>query len=275
MSTGTTPSPASDGDPNNTRANFRSDTRPGSLPVPPPNLVTATKMGKDIRLLLQMSVRLGACLLIGGPVGIGKTTAVAEAARGLDCAPVYINMFGTTSTRDQMQTIWEAMTGTRASGNAALIRDQILDSLKGDPVTLLIDDAHHVGFSALASILSIWDRVHTTRGRGTPIVLCGNNLERHLKERLPELLSRSALAREFKPVAGKALADLVLAMEPRIAGTPASTIRDLDNRHFRGDLRRWRQFFDMLDLARTDTEPRPLTLDETQSILAFVPRSTR
>jgi len=258
-----------------TTTGVRLDAGPGSLPVQPPNLVTATKMGKDIDLLLQMSVRLGACVLIGGPIGIGKTTAVAAAARRLDCSPVYINMFGTTSTRDQMQTIWEAMTGTRASGNAALIRDQILDTLKRKPMTLLIDDAHHVGYSALTSILSIYDRFHATRGRGTPMVLCGNNLERHLRERLPELLSRSALAREFNPMAGKTLANVVLAMEPRIAETPTDTLREIDKRHFRGDLRRWRQFFDMLDLARTSDKPSPLTEDEIQSILSFIPRSTR
>ena len=51
-------------------------------------------------------------------------------------------------------------------------------------MVLLIDDAHHVGVKGLSPILAIWNRIHTARGTGTPIVLCGNNLERHLKQTL-------------------------------------------------------------------------------------------
>lgn len=247
----------------------------GTLPVPPMNFVGTTKLVKEVGIVLQMTVRTGACVLIGGPIGIGKTTAVSQAARAIDCTPVYINMFGTTTARDQMQTIWKAMTGTHASGSAPIIRDQILETLTRKSMTLLIDDAHHVGYSALTSILSIYNRFHSARGKGTPIVLCGNNLEQHLLQTLPELLSRSGLAREFTPLAGKPLVELVLAMEPRIAGTSPEAIRAIDNHHFRGDLRRWQQFFDLLDLARSSDEPQPLTDDEIQHILAFIPRGTR
>lgn len=247
----------------------------GTLPVAPTNFVGTTKLVKDVGIMLQMTVRSGACVLIGGPIGIGKTTAVAQAARAIDCAPVYINMFGTTTARDQMQTIWRAMTGTHASGSAPIIRDQIFETLTRKSMTLLIDDAHNVGYSALTSILSIYDRYYTARGKGTPIVLCGNNLEQHLLQTLPQLLSRSGLAREFNPLAGKPLVELVLAMEPRITGTSPEAIRAIDNHHFRGDLRRWKQFSDLLDLARTSDDPQPLTDDEIQHILAFIPRGTR
>lgn len=256
-----------------------SDTTPnptaGSLPVPPINHVCSTQMQDEVETLLAMTLRLGACTLIGGPIGIGKTTAIATAARSLDSQPVYINMFGTNTTRDQMDTIWTAMTGTKGVGTAQAIRDQILETLQRKQMTLLIDDAHHVGYSALTCILSIYDRYYSSRGRGTPIVLVGNDLETELRRRLPELLGRAGLRREFAPIAGKPLVEFILAMQPRIAGTNPATIRDIDNRHFRGDLRRWRQFFEVLDMVRTKPGPDPLTDDEVNTVLTLIPKSTR
>jgi hypothetical protein len=182
-------------------------------------------------------------------------------------------MFGTDTTRDQMDAIWSAMTGTKAAGTAAQIRDDILDTLNRTKMTLLIDDAHHVGFKGLANILSIWNRIHTARGTGTPIVLCGNNLASHLSQTLPELLSRSGTQYVARPLAGKQLVDAVLAMEPRIAGTDPETIRGINMRYFKGEIRRWSQFFDLLAIFRGPEGTGPLTGDETQQILTMMPRS--
>ena len=161
-----------------------------SLPVRPERYVP-TNIVKGVHVVVKAAVLTGGCCLIDGPVGVGKTTAVVEAARQLSTETVYVNMFGTDTTRDQMNAIWSAMTGTNAVGTAAQIRDDVLDALKRTRTTLLIDDAHHVGFKGLSNILSIWNRIHASRGTGTPIVLCGNNLARHLGQTLPELLSRS------------------------------------------------------------------------------------
>lgn len=248
---------------------------PGSLPVPPPIVVRDSVIAQEIDLIVNMVVRNGACGLINGPIGIGKTTAAADSAMRLNCQPVYINMFGTTTLRDQMNTIWGAMTGTKGSGTAPVIRDQILDTLKRRPMTLLIDDAHHLHYSALTSILSIYDKIYASRRHGTPIVLIGNNVESHLKQRLPELLGRSGAKCELTPLAGDKLAQFVLAMEPRIAGTDHSTLRHMDNHHFHGDLRRWRQFFEMVFLVRTSNDPAPLTEHEIQRVIRFIPASTR
>lgn len=246
-----------------------------SLPARPDRYVPTTLV-KGVSLAVQVAVRTGGCCLIDGPVGVGKTTAVVEAARDLDCNAVYVNMFGTSTPRDQMDAVWTGMTGTRGVGTATQIRDDILDTLSRKRMTLLIDDAHHVGLKGLSPILSIWNRLHSARGTGTPIVLCGNSLERHLKQTLPELLSRSSTRYVANPLAGKQLVVAVLAMEPLIAGTPEETIRHIDARHFRGEIRRWNQFLDMVLLFRgTETDPHPLTDDEAKTVLSLMPGGTQ
>ena len=48
-------------------------------------------------------------------------------------------------------------------------------------------------------------------------------------------------------------------MEPRIAGTNPETIKGIDARYFRGEIRRWDQFFDLLCIFRGDNiDPTPL-----------------
>jgi chromosomal replication initiation ATPase DnaA len=244
----------------------------GSLPIRPERYVD-TNIVSGVKIVVQLAVRTGGCCLVDGPVGVGKTTAVVEAARNLGVDAVYVNMFGTNTPRDQMDAIWTAMTGTRGVGTAANIRDDILDTLSRRQVTLLIDDAHRVGLAGLAPLLAIWNRLHTSRGKGTSIVLCGNDLERHLQNTLPELLSRSGTCYTAAPLAGRPLVAAVMGMEPRIAGTNPELIKQVDVRFFRGEIRRWDQFFDLVCEFRgsENTEPAPLTDDEVQMVLALMP----
>lgn len=246
----------------------------GSLPLRPERYVD-TNIVAGVKVVVQLAVRTGGCCLVDGPVGVGKTTAVVETARELDCDAVYVNMFGTNTPRDQMDAIWTAMTGTRGVGTAPNIRDDILNTLSRKRTTLLIDDAHRVGLAGLAPLLAIWNRLHAARGKGTPIVLCGNKLERHLQQNLPELLSRSSTCYKATPLAGRPLVNAVLGMEPRIAGTPAETIKQVDTRHFQGEIRRWNQFFDLVCIFRGGhTDPAPLTDDEVEMVLSLMPRAS-
>lgn len=241
------------------------------LPVRPKRYVS-TGIVDGVALAVTIAVRTGGCSLVDGPVGVGKTTAVVEAARALDCEAVYVNMFGTNGVLDQMNAIWTAMTGTPGVGNSSEIRDDILKALRRKPMVLIIDDVHRVGVTGLAPILAIWNRIHTARGTGTPIILCGNNLENHLKQTLPELLSRSSARYLAKPLTGTPLVDAVLAMEPSIAGTPPATIRNIDTYNFRGEIRRWNQFLDNIALFRgEDPIPRPLTDNEVRQTLSIMP----
>lgn len=246
-------------------------TGPEALPTPPSRYV-ATPIVANIENVVTASVLSGGIALIDGPVGIGKTTAVVEAARNLTIDAVYVNMVGTDTLRDELSTIWKALTGTENPGKASAIRGDIQDTLTRRRMLLVIDDAHHVKTKGLSTLTSIWNRVHNAEAIGTPIVLCGNNLGSHLSRTLPELLSRADAEYEVKPLAGRALLDTVMAMEPTIAGTNPDLIRDLNKRYFQGELRRWNQFFTHLANFRSTEDVGPLTDDDVERVLRIMPR---
>lgn len=243
---------------------------PQALPKAPSRYV-ATPIVSNIESVVTASVLSGGIALIDGPVGIGKTTAVIEAARNLTIDAVYVNMVGTASLRDELNTIWTALTGTDNPGSAPSIRGDIQNTLTRRRMLLVIDDAHHVKKKGLSTLTSIWNRVHLTEGVGTPIVMCGNNLNRYLQATLPELLSRADSEYEVKPLAGRSLVNTVMAMEPAIAGTDPDLIRDINKRYFHGELRRWNQFFTHLTSARSP-DAGPLTDDDVERVLRGMPR---
>jgi hypothetical protein len=239
---------------------------------PRPGRYVPTNIVKGVRVVIQASVATGDMCLIDGPVGIGKTTAIVEAARAIGRKVVYVNMVGTISTRDEMDAIWVALTGISGVGSASQIRDDILAALQREDIVLIIDDAHHVRKQGMLTLLNIWNRIHARRGTGTPIVWCGNNLSAKLDATVREVFSRAGLEYKAAPLAGKPLADTVLAMEPLIAGTNPDVIRNINVRHFNGELRRWNQFLGLILLFRAeDKEPRPLTDEEAGQVLGLMP----
>lgn len=260
----TSPSPTTTVGPGNGPASTND-----SLPVRPARYVD-TPMVDDVRLRLRAAVHTGGCTIIDGPVGIGKTTALAQAARELNCHAVYVDMFGTTSTRNVLDTVWRAMTGTPGVGTASDIQRDITDTLARTRTVLVIDDTHHVRTQGLTTLLAIWNHLHNKRGKGSPIAFCGNDLERFLSRKMRPLLSRCGTTYVAAPLAGPALVQTVLAMEPAIEGTAAETIRNLNKRFFRGELRRWDQFFDLLALFRSDGQTGPLTDDEAHKVLGIM-----
>lgn len=243
---------------------------------PTPQRYVQTQMVRKVRTVLNGAVATGDMAIIDGPVGIGKTTAIVEAARTLSKPAVYVNMVGTTGPRDEMNTIWQAITATPAIGSAAQIRDDITDTLKRTPMVLLIDDAHRLHKNGWLTLLNVWNRIHNKYGHGAPIVWCGNNLYDRMARDVSETLSRSCLAYTATPLAGQTLIDTVLAMEPGIADTDPDVLRNINTRYFCGELRRWNQFLNLLAISRNDPTPRPLTDEEAGSILAMMPtRPTR
>jgi hypothetical protein len=123
----------------------------------------------------------------------------------------------------------------------------MLVHLMRHPVVLLIDDAHYVSQSGLRTITGIWNSVATLRGHGVPIVLVGNNLLRELAK-VPELVSRTISRVETSPLSADELREALAAMCPRTTLTNWGVWRDLDRRYFEGNLRRWADFLDILDI---------------------------
>lgn len=235
----------------------------GGLP-PRPRCFVNTPVVTRVRLAVDTSVRTGWIATISGPVGVGKSTAVAEAGRLLNREVVYVLMADATSVKASLQVIWESMTRTPALGVEKQVKDSILRHLLRHDLTLLIDDAHYVSTRGLRVLTSIWNELDAQRGKGVSMVLVGNDLTNALKG-VPEIQSRVCARFEVPPLGGDDLFDALAVIEPRTAATDRSVLVRLDRQHFRGEIRQWVQFLEVLRMQRgsdqtsdgfTDTEIR-------------------
>lgn len=222
----------------------------GNLPVRPERFAD-TPVVRRIRVTTQTAVRARRIAAISGPVGVGKTTASAEAARALGSDVVYVLMPDVTSVKATLSVIWECMTRTPAMGAERRIKDNIVAHVLAHDVTLLIDDAHHVSARGLRVLTGIWNEVDVARGRGVAMILVGNDLMHALKV-VPEIHSRIGARYQAPPLAGDSLFDALAVIEPRTVGADRTLLRRLDQQHFHGELRQWVSFFEVIAMQRTD-----------------------
>lgn len=221
---------------------------PGALPASPLRYAE-----NDVTRLIGAN-SFGA---ISGPPGVGKTTTSAIKAGSYGGPVVYISVTSRASARQNFVHMFEAVTGTPASGSASQIQSDLHDHLIMYPTTMIIDDAHHVGRDGLILLKGLFDLITTTRGEGTPIILVGNDLSNHLTTLLPELVSRTngqAEARYLDP--GEAI-DAIRVLEPRTCNNDTAMLFNLDKAFFKGELRKWSLFFRTLNLigGHSLTEP--------------------
>lgn len=222
----------------------------GSLPVRPQRFAN-TPFVRRIQMATQTAVRSHRMAAISGPVGVGKTTAAAEAARSLGSQVVYVLMPDVTSVKATLSTIWESITRTPALGTERRIMDDIVAHVLGHDVPHLIDDAHHVSTRGLRVLTGIWNEVDVARGNGVTMVLVGNDLRRALRV-VPEIDSRIGARCDVSALAGAPLYDALAVIEPRTVGANPSMLRDLDRRYFHGELRQWVSFFEVVAMQRAD-----------------------
>lgn len=223
----------------------------GSLPIRPQRFAE-TPTVRRIQVTTQTAVRAHRIAAISGPVGVGKTTAAAEAARALGSQVVYVLMPDVTSVKATLSTVWECITRTPALGTERRIMDDIVGHLLTHDVTLLIDDAHHVSKRGLRVLTGIWNEVDVARGTGVSMILVGNDLANALKV-VPEINSRIGARCSVTPLAGASLYEALAVIEPRTVGADQALLRNLDRRYFHGELRQWVSFFEVLTMQQSNT----------------------
>ena len=238
----------------------------GGLPVRPQRFAD-TPFVRRIQMATQTAVRSHRMAAISGPVGVGKTTAAAEAARALGSQVVYVLIPDVSSVKATLSTIWECITRTPALGTERRIMDDIVAHVLAHDVTLLIDDAHHVSTRGLRVLTGIWNEVDVARGNGVTMVLVGNDLRRALRV-VPEINSRISARCDVLPLADDALYDALAVIEPRTADADRSMLRTLDRQYFHGELRQWVSFFETVAMQRENpTAAEPLDQAEVRTAL--------
>ncbi len=250
-----------------------------SIPLPPTNYVQ-TRSAKLVQLAVNHAVRTGHITLVDGEFGVGKTTAVVEAARAQPTVDaIYVNMFGVTSPRDALAIIYRALTGEdlRKRVTAAQLREDLTEHLKDRPVLIIADDAHRLRTPSLETLLALWNRVHNDTRKGVSMVFVGNNLVKHLGAAIPELVSRSALAISVDRLGSEGLVEFIEQLAPGIAGTDPQLLNEYNPR-FLGQVRNWVQFFDTVAYLRGEaTLTSPISSQEARkaySLMAQVVAST-
>ncbi|MDQ1675255.1 MAG: hypothetical protein QOC93_399 [Actinomycetota bacterium] len=234
----------------------------GSLPVRPQRFAS-TPFVRRIQMATQTAVRLHRMAAISGPLGVGKTTAAAEAARALGSQVVYVLMPDVGSVKAMLSAIWECITRTPALGTERRIMDDIVAHVLAHDVTLLIDDAHHVSTRGLRVLTGIWNEVDVARGNGVTMVLVGNDLKKALRV-VPEIDSRIGARCDVEPLAGKSLYEALAVIETRTVDADPSMLQTLDLRYFRGELRQWVSFFEVIAMQRGETAAPEGPLDQSE-----------
>lgn len=216
----------------------------GHLPQPV-HRFAITPLYEEVSPRLAFAVHRGTIAAVSGPVGVGKTTAVAQVLRDREQRAVWVQMATNLSARGHMADIWRCLTGTPAVGGLQDTRDDILDYLREHEVVLAMDDAHFINPSGLRTLVSIWNDLHISRGRGVPMVLTGNGLLTKLAV-VPEVLSRVGPKVRALPLHGDSLVAALTTIEPRIAHTDREMLADIDRRYLKGELRQWNEFIEAI-----------------------------
>lgn len=237
----------------------------GGLP-PRPTLFADTPVVTRVKVAVEAAVRTRRFATISGPVGVGKSTAVAEAGRHLNTEVVYVLMQDAPSVKASLEVIWESMTRTSAASRETKIKDDITSHLLRHDLTLLIDDAHYVSTRGLRVLTNLWNSLDATRGQGVSIILVGNGLHTALRS-VPEIQSRVVSRYEVPPLAGSFLYDALAEIEPRTLHTDPALLARLDSQHFRGQLRQWVQFFEVIRMQHAAPTDAPLDASEIRVAL--------
>ena len=237
----------------------------GALP-PRPAMFARTPVVNRITGAVDLAMRSRAISLISGPVGVGKSTAVAEAGRDLNETVVYVLMQDAPSVKASLEVIWESMTQTPALGVEKQIKDDIQAYLLRHDLTLLIDDAHYVSTRGLRVLTNLWNAVHATRGKGISMVLVGNDLSTALKA-VPEIQSRVVARYEVPPLAGDSLYAALAVIEPRTADTDRALLTQIDRQYFHGEMRQWVNFLEVIRMQHATPPATPIDAREIRIAL--------
>lgn len=171
------------------------------------------------------------------------------------------------SVKASLETIWESMTRTSAASRETQIKKDIENYLlRHSDVVLVIDDAHYISTRGLRVLVNLWNSMAALRGYGVPMILVGNDLPTALRG-VPEIGSRSVTRRNVGPLAGEALYTFLAAIEPRTAETDRDVLVQLDRQHFRGELRKWVQFLNVVRRHQQADEAGPLETTEIRQAL--------
>lgn len=235
---------------------------PGALPRDPAHVVDLPAV-TSVRRTVQAALHFGKFGLVIGSPGLSKTTSSVLAVRNCGLAAKYTIMSGASSAsaRAAVAAIYESLTGTEPSGRSSTVIRDVANILLTDQYVLVVDETDYISTAGLRTITSVWNAVHTARGRGTPIILIGTK-KAPISRHVPELASRVISTCTVKPLRKQEARQALVHLYARFAATPPNII-DLAAKPFAGSIRNLADVCDILRLLSPATpEDQPVTEQE-------------
>lgn len=213
-------------------------TAPRARYVAPPGAATvAMPWHEDLEDALAEMVPLAGAVAVDGPTGSGKTYATRLVGQRLAVPVVTTRLGPRPGTAKVIRSIYADVTGHSVPGRSADVERLLEHVLAEKPRVLVIDEAQKLGRAGIDQLIHL----HEHPGAQFTLVLVGMGLAR-LLDAHEELDGRFGRSIAFQRIRDDALLEWLTAYHPLLARTAPDLLRSVDNRFWRGNLRRWAQF---------------------------------
>lgn len=176
-------------------------------------------------------------IVVDGPVGTGKTTAVRNVTPEFDIPMVYNRLGarpGTAKVLRHLLSHFETVPQRLPSDEA---ERRLYQRLAERDRVVVVDEAQKLGRDGIDALVDLHDH---DNARFT-LVMCGAEVARRLAP-FEEFASRTARVVRFHRLTGQELLDTLASYHPMLAATDPTLLTRLDERHMKGNLRNWAFF---------------------------------
>lgn len=202
---------------------------PGAATVPLP-------FHDDLEDALSEMVDMAGAVAVDGKTGTGKSYALQLVCARLGVPTVTTRLGPRPGTTKTVNRIYADVTG-HAPPRRALDAERVLEQVLAErPRILVIDEAQKLGRSGIDQLIHL----HEHPDAQFTLVLVGMGLAAILDAH-EELDGRFGRSVAFERLRDDALLAWLGAYHPLLARTDPGLLRRTDNRHWKGNLRRWAQ----------------------------------
>jgi DNA transposition AAA+ family ATPase len=190
-----------------------------------------------LRDALDEMTEVHGLILVDGPVGTGKTTAIRNLTPDLGLPVVYNRLGsrpGTAKVLRHLLSHFETVPLRLPSDEA---ERRLYERLAERDRVVVVDEAQKLGRDGIDALVDLHDH---DEARFT-LVMVGARVAERLAP-FEEFASRTARVVRFHRLAGQELLDTLTLYHPMLAATDRSLLTRLDERHMKGNLRNWAFF---------------------------------
>lgn len=221
--------------------------------VAPPDAATVSlPFHTDLEEAVEEMTAVSGMVIVDGPSGSGKTYGTQRACAATGVSTVTLRLGPRPGTAKVVRAIFAQLTGTAPPRMADTTERQVEELLAEQSRILVVDEAQKLGRDGVDQLVHLLEHPQAQ----FTLVLVGARLLQRLADH-EEFLGRAGRTVLFQRLRDDALVEYLTAYHPLLARTAPDLLRHIDNRRFRGNLRRWAQFthaaYNRVDDPSTDS----------------------